>query len=67
MWIKQWLARPKEHKTNDILSYRPILTPKTVLPLFFVVGVLFAPIGGLLLWASAQVMLFLWYNIDLDD
>lgn len=34
---------------------RPILTPKTVLPLFFVVGIIFAPIGGLLLYASAQV------------
>jgi hypothetical protein len=31
------------------------LTPKTVLPLFFIVGVIFAPIGGLLLYASAQV------------
>lgn len=36
-------------------SYRPILTPKTVLPLFFAIGVIFAPIGGLLLWASSQV------------
>ena len=34
---------------------RPILTPKTVLPLFFTIGVIFAPIGGLLLYASAQV------------
>jgi len=34
---------------------RPILTPKTVLPLFFAVGIIFAPIGGLLLYASAQV------------
>ncbi len=36
-------------------KYRPILTPKTVLPLFFAVGVIFAPIGGGLLYASAQV------------
>lgn len=36
-------------------AYRPILTPKSVLPLFFVIGVIFAPIGGLLLWASSQV------------
>lgn len=34
---------------------RPILTPKTVLPLFFTIGIIFAPIGGLLLYASAQV------------
>jgi hypothetical protein len=37
------------------LGDRPILTPKTVLPLFFIVGIIFAPIGGLLLYASAQV------------
>lgn len=36
---------------------RPILTPKTVLPLFFAIGIIFAPIGGVLLWASAQVCL----------
>ena len=36
-------------------AYRPILTPKTVLPLFFAIGIIFAPIGGLLLYASAQV------------
>jgi hypothetical protein len=36
-------------------AWQPILTPKTVLPLFFIVGVIFAPIGGLLLYASAQV------------
>lgn len=36
---------------------RPILTPKTVLPLFFVVGVIFAPLGGLLLWASSKVVI----------
>jgi hypothetical protein len=36
-------------------SHRPILTPKTVLPLFFAVGIIFAPIGGLLLWASSEV------------
>jgi hypothetical protein len=34
---------------------RPILTPKTVLPIFFAIGIIFAPIGGVLLWASASV------------
>lgn len=38
-----------------IIDRRPILTPKTVLPIFFAVGIIFAPIGGLLLWASASV------------
>lgn len=36
-------------------SSRPILTPKSVLPLFFLVGIILAPIGGVLLWASYQV------------
>lgn len=36
-------------------GFRPILTPKTVLPLFFCIGIIFAPIGGGLLYASAQV------------
>lgn len=40
---------------TDIQITRPILTPKTVLPIFFVVGIIFAPLGGLLLWASSMV------------
>ena len=39
----------------DICSSRPILTPKTVLPLFFAVGIIFAPLGGLMLYASDKV------------
>ncbi|KAI9716555.1 MAG: hypothetical protein M1812_005286 [Candelaria pacifica] len=42
-------------RQQRLKAWQPILTPKTVLPLFFAVGVIFAPIGGLLLWASAQV------------
>lgn len=42
-------------RQQRLKAWQPILTPKTVLPLFFVVGVIFAPIGGLLLYASAQV------------
>jgi hypothetical protein len=45
---------------------RPILTPKTVLPLFFVIGIIFAPIGGLLLYASTQVRTHTWPFSDLD-
>lgn len=44
-WLEVFMLTPS----------RPILTPKTVLPLFFVIGIIFAPIGGLLLYASAQV------------
>ncbi|KAF3290008.1 hypothetical protein TWF970_003740 [Orbilia oligospora] len=42
-------------KQQRLKAWQPILTPKTVLPLFFAVGIIFAPIGGLLLWASEQV------------
>jgi len=42
-------------RQQRLLAYAPILTPKTVLPLFFAVGIIFGPIGGLLLFASSQV------------
>ncbi|KAL7922037.1 LEM3 family [Trichoderma austrokoningii] len=42
-------------RQQRLKAWQPILTPKTVLPLFFVIGILFAPIGGLLLYASLQV------------
>lgn len=42
-------------RQQRLKAWQPILTPKTVLPLFFAIGVIFAPIGGLLLWASMQV------------
>jgi hypothetical protein len=38
-----------------LINGRPILTPKTVLPLFFAIGIIFGPIGGALLYASALV------------
>ncbi|KAL4788867.1 ligand-effect modulator 3 family [Aspergillus venezuelensis] len=49
------LAESDSYKGQSLMGSRPILTPKSVLPLFFVVGVIFAPIGGLLLWASSTV------------
>ncbi|KAG9923881.1 CDC50 family protein, partial [Aureobasidium melanogenum] len=42
-------------RQQRLKAWQPILTPKTVLPLFFAVGIIFAPLGGLLLWASSQV------------
>ncbi|KAK9451123.1 ligand-effect modulator 3 family [Limtongia smithiae] len=54
--------KPKSRKPPNtafrqqrLKAWQPILTPKTVLPLFFAVGIVFAPIGGLLLWASMLV------------
>lgn len=42
-------------RQQRLKAWQPILNPKSVLPLFFIVGVIFAPIGGVLLWASSQV------------
>jgi hypothetical protein len=42
-------------RQQRLKAWQPILTPKTVLPLFFIVGIIFAPIGGLLLYASSKV------------
>src|SRR5579862_1166147 len=54
--------KPKSRKPPNtafrqqrLLAYAPILTPKTVLPLFFAIGIIFGPIGGLLLYASSKV------------
>ncbi|KAG0652063.1 Meiotically up-regulated 89 [Hyphodiscus hymeniophilus] len=54
---KQKSRRPANtaFRQQRLKAWQPILTPKTVLPLFFAIGVIFAPIGGLLLYASAQV------------
>lgn len=49
------LRTPPLYGNADRWDCRPILTPKTVLPLFFAIGIIFAPIGGGLLYASAQV------------
>ncbi|KAK9687999.1 alkylphosphocholine resistance protein lem3 [Basidiobolus ranarum] len=42
-------------KQQRLKAWQPILTPKTVLPTLFIVGIIFAPIGGLLLYASDNV------------
>jgi hypothetical protein len=57
MAVSVWLDHATGVDVDEVLTGldRPILTPKTVLPLFFAIGIVFAPIGGLLLYASAQV------------
>ncbi|OCT45652.1 Meiotically up-regulated protein 89 protein [Cladophialophora carrionii] len=54
---KQKSRRPANtaFRQQRLKAWQPILTPKTVLPIFFAVGIIFAPIGGLLLWASASI------------
>lgn len=54
---KQKSRRPPNtaFRQQRLKAWQPILTPKTVLPLFFCVAIVFAPLGGLLLYASDQV------------
>ncbi|KAJ7756781.1 cell cycle control protein [Mycena maculata] len=42
-------------KQQRLKAWQPILTPKTVLPTLFLIGILFGPIGGLLIWGSSLV------------
>ncbi|KDN40359.1 Lem3/Cdc50 [Tilletiaria anomala UBC 951] len=42
-------------KQQRLKAWQPILTPKTVLPTFFLVAVIFAPIGAVLYYFSNQV------------
>ncbi|KZT66818.1 transcription regulator [Daedalea quercina L-15889] len=42
-------------KQQRLKAWQPILTPKTVLPTLFLIGIIFAPIGGLLVWGSGLV------------
>lgn len=51
-------------RQQRLKAWQPILTPKTVLPLFFAIGIIFAPIGGALLYASSKVQEIL---IDYSD
>ncbi|RHZ43344.1 uncharacterized protein CDV56_100567 [Aspergillus thermomutatus] len=51
---KLWTAYDRVGWFDSEHFQQPILTPRSVLPIFFVFGVIFAPIGGLLLWASSQ-------------
>jgi hypothetical protein len=45
-------------KQQRLKAWQPILTPKTVLPTFFFLGIIFAPIGAFLLWGSGKVCSF---------
>ena len=42
-------------KQQRLKAWQPILTPKTVLPTFFILGIIFAPIGGILIWGSSLI------------
>jgi len=67
---QKWSRRPANtaFKQQRLKAWQPILTPKTVLPIFFAIGIVFAPIGGLLLWGSSKVNEFTidYTNCDTD-
>jgi hypothetical protein len=42
-------------KQQRLKAWQPILTPKTVLPTLLIIGILFAPIGALLVIGSNKV------------
>ncbi|PWZ03158.1 Lem3/Cdc50 [Testicularia cyperi] len=42
-------------KQQRLKAWQPILTPKTVLPTFFLIAVIFAPIGAVLYYFAEQV------------
>ncbi|KAF8919534.1 CDC50/LEM3 family [Mucidula mucida] len=48
-------AAGDDQPQQRLKAWQPILTPKTVLPTFFILGILFGPIGGLLIWGSSLV------------
>lgn len=54
---KQKSRRPPNtaFRQQRLKAWQPILTPKTVLPLFFCLAIVFCPLGGALLYASNQV------------
>ncbi|BGP13045.1 hypothetical protein JCM10213_000950 [Rhodosporidiobolus nylandii] len=55
-----WHRRPANtaFRQQRLKAWQPILTPATVLPTFFLIGIIFVPLGGVLLWGSNQVKEF---------
>lgn len=55
--IKPKSRRPKENAFTQqkLRAYQPILTPKTVIPIFFALAIFFTPLGGAMLYGSRQV------------
>lgn len=42
-------------RQQKLPAWQPVMTPRTVLPALFLIGVLFLPAGGLLWWNSNKV------------
>jgi hypothetical protein len=50
-----WLNPDTAFKQQRLKAWQPILTPKAVLPTLFLIGIIFAPIGALIVWGSGKV------------
>jgi hypothetical protein len=44
-------------KQQRLAAWQPILTPKTVLPVLFIIGLIFIPLGAVFLVAANSVCL----------
>ncbi|GAA5845838.1 hypothetical protein JCM11251_001818, partial [Rhodosporidiobolus azoricus] len=55
-----WHRRPANSalRQQRLRSWQPILTPATVLPTFFLIGIIFVPLGAVLYWGSTKVKEF---------
>ena len=53
----KWSRRPANtaFKQQRLKAWQPILTPTTVLPTFFLIGLVFIPLGAVLLYGSNLV------------
>ncbi|EIW67719.1 hypothetical protein TREMEDRAFT_40353 [Tremella mesenterica DSM 1558] len=53
----KWSKRPANtaFKQQRLKAWQPILTPKAVLPTLFLIGIIFAPIGAVIVWGSGKV------------
>lgn len=54
----QFISLDTNFKQQRLKAWQPILTASTALPLFFTIGVVFIPIGAVLLVASDKVSVF---------
>lgn len=50
-------------KQQKLRAWQPILTASTALPLFFIIGVAFVPIGAVLLVASDKVSAISYFKL----
>ncbi|GMK54001.1 hypothetical protein CspeluHIS016_0105870 [Cutaneotrichosporon spelunceum] len=65
----KWSKRPANtaFKQQRLKAWQPILTPKAVLPTLLIIGLIFAPIGAVIIWGSGKVTNFSLDYTDCDE